>query len=588
MSQKKTSVLRQYFLHLKPFRGTVFLLILSIASAEAVGVITPWLYKRLLDGLAVAQQTADKTPFLPNLGTMLILAIGVHALGWFLWRASGFLTTCIQPRVIEGLHETAFRNILGHSAHFFTDTFTGSLVRQVRDFSGGFGVIFESFLWRLLPLVVSLSGILIVLSRRAPTLSLLLLAWFGCFLLLNIFFFRWKRKYDLERARKDSAVVAHLSDVLTNSLNTKLFNSTDDETKRHALTLMERRTIRTFQWRLSELNNLFQNTLGIVIEATLMWMAFLYWQKGILSLGDVILCQVYLFMLLQKTWELGNTIKNVYESIADAQEMVDILNTPHEIQDVKSAKSLLVKKGAIEFEQVSFTYHQTRSILQDFMLSIKSKEKIALVGPSGAGKSTIIKLLLRFYDLDDGKILIDGQTISKVTQNSLHDALALVPQDPLLFHRTLIENIRYGRRDATDEEVIEAAKKAYCHEFILNTPHGYDTLVGERGIKLSGGERQRVAIARAILKDAPILILDEATSSLDSESESLIQSALWELMKDKTVIAIAHRLSTIMQMDRIVVMEEGRVVSTGTHDQLLHQDGIYKKLWEIQAGGFLP
>jgi ABC-type multidrug transport system fused ATPase/permease subunit len=225
--------------------------------------------------------------------------------------------------------------------------------------------------------------------------------------------------------------------------------------------------------------------------------------------------------------------------------------------------------------------------LNKFILSIKSKEKVALVGPSGAGKSTVIKLLLRLFDLKGGRILIDGHDIAKVFQDSLRDNIALVPQESILFHRTIMDNIRYGRREATDEEVIEAAKKAHCHEFIKNLSNGYNTYVGERGVKLSGGERQRVAIARAILKNAPILILDEATSSLDSESESLIQEALRELMKNKTVIVIAHRLSTIMQMDRIVVMDQGKVAASGTHNDLLEEDGIYQKLWRIQAGGFI-
>jgi ABC-type multidrug transport system fused ATPase/permease subunit len=286
-------------------------------------------------------------------------------------------------------------------------------------------------------------------------------------------------------------------------------------------------------------------------------------------------------------WDMGRVVRRVYGALADADEMVEILNTPHEVQDVRNAKELQVDKGRITFENVFFSYSKTRRILKGMDLEIKPSEKIALVGPSGAGKSTITKLLFRFYDVERGKIRIDDQRINKVTQESLRENLALVPQEPILFHRTIMDNIRYGRRDATDEEVIEAAKKAHAHEFIDNLPEGYDTFVGERGVKLSGGERQRVAIARAILKDAPILVLDEATSSLDSESEALIQDALETLMKDKTTIVIAHRLSTIMKMDRIIVVEDGKVSMTGTHKQLLaRKDNIYKKLWEIQAGGF--
>ena len=236
---------------------------------------------------------------------------------------------------------------------------------------------------------------------------------------------------------------------------------------------------------------------------------------------------------------------------------------------------------------LSFDFDSERPILRNLEFHIPGGQKVALVGPSGAGKSTITKLLLRLYDVKSGSIAIDGQNIATVTQESLRNAIGFVPQEPILFHRTLMDNIRYGKRDATDEQVIEAARLAHCHEFISQLPSGYETLVGERGIKLSGGERQRVAIARAILKDAPILILDEATSSLDSESEQYIQEALHILMQGKTVLVIAHRLSTIMNMDRIFVIDKGRVEADGTHEQLLKEDGLYQKLWNIQAGGFI-
>jgi len=277
----------------------------------------------------------------------------------------------------------------------------------------------------------------------------------------------------------------------------------------------------------------------------------------------------------------------VYESSADASEMIEMLNQTPEILDAKNAKPLAVTRGAISFKDVRFRYTGGKRILEAFSLAIKPREKIALVGPSGSGKSTVTKLLFRFFDIQQGVITIDAQNIAKVTQDSLRASIAFVPQEPILFHRTLMENIRYGRPSATDDEVFAAAKKAHCHEFIEAQPEGYATYVGERGIKLSGGERQRVAIARAILKDAPILVLDEATSSLDSESESLIQDALQQLMKNKTVIVIAHRLSTIMEMDRIIVMQHGKVVDEGTHEALQKRVGMYRTLWNIQAGGFI-
>ena len=253
-----------------------------------------------------------------------------------------------------------------------------------------------------------------------------------------------------------------------------------------------------------------------------------------------------------------------------------------------SPAGLNVKNSEIEFVNAKFNYNETRNILSDLSFKIKSKEKVALVGPSGAGKSTIVKLLLRMHDITSGSVLIDGQKISDVTQDSLWKNISLVPQEPILFHRSLMENIRYGKPEATDEEVINAAKLANCHNFIVGLSEGYNTFVGERGIKLSGGERQRVAIARAILRNAPILVLDEATSSLDSESEMYIQDALDKLMKDKTVIVIAHRLSTIMRMDRIIVIDEGKIIEDGKHRELIEKEGgLYKRLWEVQAGGFV-
>jgi ATP-binding cassette subfamily B protein len=274
------------------------------------------------------------------------------------------------------------------------------------------------------------------------------------------------------------------------------------------------------------------------------------------------------------------------EFLLDAEEMTAILTTPHEIQDAPGAKTLSVTQGKIQFDLVSFGYDE-RLIFKKFNLTIHPGEKVALIGPSGGGKTTIVKLLFRFFDINGGKITIDGQNIASVTQDSLRDGLALVPQEPILFHRSLYDNIAYARPSAKESEVYEAAKLAHAHEFIKAFPKGYETFVGERGVKLSGGERQRVAIARAILKNAPILVLDEATSSLDSESEMLIQDALHNLMSNRTTIVIAHRLSTIMQMDRIVVIDGGKVIEEGKHKELLKvKQGTYQKLWEIQAGGF--
>ncbi len=439
----------------------------------------------------------------------------------------------------------------------------------------------------MVPAVLYIMGITVVLLLQNFVLGLVLFVWVIVFILAQLFLIRWQRPLRLERAKEDSNVTAAIADSVSNQHTVVLFANTGYEQGlvRTATERLRKAVLKVMQFDLFMYG--VQGLLAIVVNVGMLYIAVIYWQQGVLTVGDFVLIQTYIFGLFNHVWGIGKEFRVIYSSVADASEMIEILNTPHEVADKKGAKKLKVNGGEVWFDDVSFRFGDGKSVLKEFNLRIAGGEKVALVGPSGAGKSTVTKLLLRLYDVEKGRVLVDNQEVSKVTQESLREAIGFVPQEPILFHRTLMENIRYGRRDATDQEVMQAAKLAHCHEFIVGLPEGYFTFVGERGIKLSGGERQRVAIARAILKNAPILILDEATSSLDSESEAYIQDALETLMEGKTVITVAHRLSTIMKMDRIIVMQEGKLVAQGTHLELIREQGLYQKLWSIQAGGFL-
>ncbi|MBI4599093.1 ABC transporter ATP-binding protein [Candidatus Uhrbacteria bacterium] len=578
-------IVRVYLRHVKPYRGWAGLFFVILLAAEILGILNPWLYKRLFDTMAEAEGPSEAVASVMQ--GVLLTILCIHAGRWFAYRILARINNYLQPRIMADLEQTAFAYLLGHSYRFFANSFAGSLVRKVRRLSRSFETLADNVEWKFIPLLVTITGTTVALGMRSPLIAGITLGWLFVFAGVNYAVAIWKLKYDQQRAKQDSEVTGILSDAVTNSMNVVVFAGHTHEQSLFKRATEEFRRLQTFTWNLGEINDAIQWAFMVAIEMAILFIAINLWSKGELTIGDFALFQGYLIGLFERMWDFGRIIRNTYEATADAKEMVDILETPHEITDAKVAVPLVVPEGEILFQDVTFSHHKTRTVIDGLNLRIAPREKIALVGPSGAGKSTITKLLLRFYDVDGGHVRVDGQDVNHVTQDSLRRQIAYVPQEPVLFHRSLRENIRYGRQEATDADVEEAARKAHCHEFIAELPEGYETLVGERGIKLSGGERQRVAIARAILKDAPILVLDEATSSLDSESERLIQAALDELMRGKTTIVIAHRLSTILRMDRIAVIDGGRVADAGTHAELIRKEGIYKKLWEIQAGGFI-
>jgi ATP-binding cassette subfamily B protein len=506
---------------------------------------------------------------------------------WVSRRLLIFSLNRLDATIMRNLTVSAFEYLVGHSYNFFVSNFSGTLTHRVNKFARSFETLFDDLVLNLLPTVLYVGGAIVILSLHNLMLGLGLALWTLLFVTVQIILARLQQPSREKRSAEDARLTGTIADSISNHATITLFSGTKEETSRvkEVADLWKKISLRS--WDLDDLSWSVLGILIIVINVGLLGGAVYYWNLGQLTLGDFLLIQAYVLGSINALIGVNRQLRHFNEALADASEMVEILNTPHEIRDLPGAKPLIVTRGEIVCKELGFAFNKTREVLKEVTLTIHPGESVALVGPSGAGKSTVTKLLLRLYDITQGSIEIDGQDISHVTQDSLRNAIGFVPQEPILFHRSLLDNIRYGRRDATDEEVIEAAKKAHCHEFITALPDGYNTFVGERGVKLSGGERQRVAIARAILKNAPILILDEATSSLDSESEALIQDALGELMRGKTVIVIAHRLSTIMKMDRIVVLEGGTIVAEGSHEELLKHKGLYHKLWSIQAGGFL-
>lgn len=560
-------------------KGLFFLMVASIVTISIMDIMTPIYMKNFLDSLSSGFSISTA------LGIIVIIAV-LKGISWLLWRVSDFSIVHFESFSMSRLMDKCFAYLHKHSSGFFADNFSGALVKRIRSFSRAFEAIMDNLIYEVVPMVVTIVSAIIVLWKVNYIISVVILVWIVFYMFISIAFSRFKLKYDLELSSQESETSGVLADTVSNYATIKLFNGYERETGLFARMNESVRKLRKTSWGLGSAFNGLQALLFTVLEVGLLVYAVKLYSAGNFSIGSFVLLQSYISLIFHRIWSFYRVIRNYYENIAEANEMTEILLTPHEIRDAKGAKNLVVDKGSIAFKNVGFKYKNGADVINDLSFEIKPKERVAFIGPSGAGKSTIVKLILRSFNVSSGEIDIDGQNINEVTQESLWKNVAYVPQDPSLFHRSLMDNIRYGMPEATDEQVLEAARLAHCHEFISGFTEGYETKVGERGVKLSGGERQRVAIARAILKDAPILILDEATSALDSESEVLIQEALENLMKKKTVIIIAHRLSTIKKMDRIIAIKEGGIAEEGTHKELMEFGGLYKSLYEIQSEGF--
>ncbi len=532
-----------------------------------------------------------------NLGTLsnnyaLVLAYLVSQLYGELigWRINLYMIWTMETAAQRNLSKTIFYKLSNQTLDFHANRFGGSLVSQTNKFIGAFERFWDTIIFQLVPSFVSIIVAVVVLSivfwQYAIVLGLVAVTFIATVLIGS------KKMYGFytKEAQASTRNTGRLADVISNISAIKSYGNEKYESVQYNILLTD--------WRKKSLKSMHgflrvsSKYTSLIVALNTLALTMTIWasSRKVIPLGIAYLCITYTLNMSRQLWEMNSILKNYHRVMGDAYDMAQILETKNSIVEEKNAKQLTSGNGTVDFVGATFSHNSgNKNILfENLNIHIGAGQKIGLVGRSGSGKTTLTKLLLRFMDIQGGKIMINGYDIKEVTLKSLRDAVAYVPQEPLLFHRTLSENISYGKLDATPEEIIAVAKKAHAHEFIIELSDGYDTLVGERGVKLSGGQRQRVAIARAMLKDAPILVLDEATSALDSESEALIQDALWKLMEGRTALVIAHRLSTIAHMDHIIVLEKGKILEEGSHSDLIQiKDGLYAKLWTQQSGGFL-
>ncbi len=496
----------------------------------------------------------------------------------------------LEPKVMRDLENLSYRSLQRHSMAFFADNFSGALVAKVTRFTGSYQKIVETATGDFAMLLYRFAVIMGVLFYLNAVIALVFLAWTGLFSWSVIYMHRRKMKYSEHAAAAQTLVTARLADIIANTLTIRSFARSAEERNGFEQLTQERFRLRLKANLVGDQIRFYKSMVVTVLNILVLALSIHFGLSGSLGIGSIILIQLFLFQLVTQLWNLGRFLDRFEESLADATEMTEILMLPNGVVDPAKPEPSRIKRGRLEFRNVTFAYDDERdqdALLENLNIVIPAGQKVGLVGPSGGGKTTLTKLLLRFMDINSGEILIDGQNIAHLAQEDLRRSIAYVPQEPLLFHRSIFENIAYGNPKATREEVLAAAKSAHADAFIAQLNEGYDTIVGERGVKLSGGQRQRVAIARALLKDAPILVLDEATSSLDSVSEKYITEATGVLMAHRTTIVVAHRLSTIRKLDRILVIREGKIVEDGAHDELIKRDGLYAELWSHQTGDLL-
>jgi ATP-binding cassette subfamily B protein len=556
---------------------------LLVVVAETLNVSIFYVSSKLVDSFSAASSLIEQKETLSSWGVLFLLVSAFHII---LYRVSGFTAIGWIIKFHKDGYKELYDYLTKHSHTYFSNRFAGALSNKISNaVDSSAGLMFQilwTFFSEIIGLVVTL-GLFFSIDAR---IGFVLLGAFVLVLIFNVVAVKKRRPYVITYSAASSKARGEGVDTITNITAVRQYVQRRHELSRLGDIFEDRASKDVKQSFFGEWIMVANTVFSILMTAAVLYLLYFLLEDGSVSAGTLVLVLGLLGRVGYMFITTGQALNRFIREYGNIEEGLKEILTNHEIVDVENARDLIAEKGEIVWDQVTFEYGSNK-VFDNFNLNIKPGQRIGLVGPSGAGKTTFVSLLLRQHEVNQGQIRIDNQNIATSTQDSLRSAISVVPQEPLLFHRSIKENIAYGNPYATEAEIIEVAKKAQAHDFIALLPEGYDTLVGERGIKLSGGQKQRVAIARAMLKDSPILVLDEATSALDSESEVAIQEALHVLMEGKTVIAIAHRLSTLREMDRILVLEAGKIVEDGKHDVLAKAGGTYQRLWEHQAGGFV-
>ena len=566
--------------------GSYGALTVSVLAEVAQPLILEALIDTITNGEQAPEQKFQTAIFL------VLLMVGQGILFHFSYRLAHFINCYSDSRVEKALAVEALDRVHHFSESWHVDTFAGSVVTKIKRGMRGIHAFYDILGYSFYRVGMVTITMFILITLKNPILGLVFFFFSSIYAIFSISLAaKWVAPANRQANRKENKMSGALADTISAGSAVRAFARETPEKRRFATVAQIWMLCVRRSWMRGNVAALSQHVLiNIFLKFLVMAGAIYFWSRGTFSAGEVVFIFSSYQIFSTHLSHLGDEVQTFTQSINDCEDVVRFFKTPLQVADASRAKKLRISQGRIELKKITFQYPGTKiPVYKDLSVCIAPGEKVALVGKSGSGKSTFLKLLQRFYDVDGGEILIDGQNIAKVTQQSLRREIALVPQDPVLFHRSLAENIGYSRENASEKEILAAAKLASADEFIQRLPQKYETLVCERGVKLSGGERQRVAIARAALSGRKILIFDEATSSLDSHSEKEIQKALQKLLKNRTAILVAHRLSTIQFADRILVFDGGKIVESGSHDELLaRKNGVYKRLYQLQSEGFLP